>query len=138
MAMRSVSTRACAAAAVVLLLGAGTASAHHNMVAQYALDKPVTIRGTVSKVEWKNPHGAIYLDVKGADGRIESWLVETGSVGNMRKRGLKPEDFHPGTELVVGGWPAKDGERSVAGWIVTFPDRETARAGAETSFSLGR
>src|ERR1700693_5111551 len=98
---------------------------HHAMIAEFALNKPITLRGTLTKMEWKNPHGFIYLDVKGADGQVENWAVETGGVYNMEKRGLKKTDFRPGTEVIVGGWAAKDGSRNAAGWIVTFPDRES-------------
>lgn len=123
-------------AGAALLVTTAPAWAHHAMIAEFALNKPITLRGPVTKLEWKNPHGFIYVDVKGADGQMENWAVETGSVYNMRRRGLKKTDFRPGTDVIVGGWAAKDGTRTAAGWIVTFPDRESK--GREASFSLGR
>ena len=61
-----------------LLLASGSASAHHSMIAQFSLNKPITLRGTVTKLEWLNPHGHIYMDVKGAGGQVENWMIETG------------------------------------------------------------
>ena len=123
----------------VLLLATMPVWAHHALIAQYAADKPITLRGTVTKVEWVNPHGWIYMDVKGADARVENWAVETGTAGRMLSLGLRKTDFQPGTEIIVGGFLAKNTMRTVAGWIVTFPDREAAfPARGQASFPLGR
>ena len=118
------------------LLLAAPARAHHSMMVQFALDKPLSLRGTVTKLVWINPHAWIYLDVKGPDGKVESWRVETGSLPRMQKRGLKKSDFPIGVEVIVGGYSARDGQLKAAGTIVTFPDREAA--GREASFALGR
>ena len=123
---------------VALLLGAEPAWAHHAVVAEFNLSKPISMRGTLTKLEWVNPHGWIHLDVKGPDGKIENWAFETGSPGRMQKRGLKKSDFRPGMELIIGGFIAKDGTRTAAGWIVTFPDREASYPAREASFPLGR
>ena len=122
----------------VLLLATGPAWAHHAMIAQFALDRPVTLRGTLTKMEWVNPHGWIYLDVRGENGQVENWAIETGSPLRMERRGLKKTDFRYGVEIIVGAFAAKDGTRSAAGWIVTFPDREASVPAREASFSLGR
>lgn len=119
-----------------LLLSTVPARAHHAMIAQFALDRPVTLRGTLTKMDWVNPHGWIYLDVKGANGQVENWAIETGSPLRMQKRGLKKADFPYGVEIIVGAFAAKDGTRTAAGWIVTFPGREASAQ--EASFSLGR
>jgi len=121
---------------VALLLASEPGWAHHNLIVQFALNKPITLRGTLTKMEWVNPHGWIYLDVKGADGQVENWAIETGSPLQMTKRGLTRTDFRFGIELIVGGWAARDGTRTAAGWIVSFPDREAS--GREASFALGR
>ena len=132
------STTCCAAVVIAasLLLPAVPARAHHAMVAQFALDKPITLRGTVTKMMWRNPHGLIFMDVKQVDGQVVSWRVETGSMPHMIKLGLKKTDFMPGLEIIVGGYPAKDGQYKAAGVVVTFPDRELRAQ--EASFSLGR
>ncbi len=125
-------------ASAVLMLAATPARAHHSMVAEFSVEKPITLRGTVSKVEWLNPHGFIHVDVKGADGSVETWRVETGSPLRMKNRGLKPSDFRIGIDVIVGGYAARGGARTVAGMIVTFPARETAAVDQDSSFSLGR
>src|ERR1700682_2239401 len=83
--------------------------AHHAMVAEFNLNKPITIKGTLTKLEWVNPHGRIHVDAKGPDGRVESWAFETGSPGRMEKRGLKRADFHIGSDVILSGFAAKDG-----------------------------
>ena len=134
--MRIRTTLALVVVGVAWLLASGPAWAHHAMIAQFALDRPITLRGTVTKMEWVNPHGWLYLEVKGADGLVENWAIETGSPLRMERRGLRKADFLHGSEIIVGGFAAKDGSRTAAGWIVTFPGREAS--GQEASFSLGR
>ena len=112
--------------------------AHHSMVAQFSLEKPITLRGTVTTLMWHNPHGRIYVDVKNAEGVVENWMIETGATGRMIRRGLKKADFAFGVEVIVAGYAARDGKRSVAGVSVTFPDREASSPPREATFSLGR
>ena len=126
-------TIACVGA--VLLLAA-PATAHHSMLVQFDLSKPITLRGVVTSVVWMNPHAFIFIDVQAADGRVENWRVETGSQARMVKRGLKKTDFQTGAAVIVGGYNARDGQLKAAGVVVTFPDRE--RSGREATFSLGR
>ena len=136
--MRMKTTLSTAVVSAVLLLAAGPAWAHHAMVAQFAIDKPITLRGTITKMEWVNPHGWIYLDVKGPDGKVEDWKIETGSPLRMQKRGLTKADLRPGVDIIVGGFASRNGTRTAAGWIVTFPDREALYPEREASFPLGR
>ncbi len=119
-----------------LFLAGGPAWAHHAMVAQYAMDKPITLKGTLTKLEWENPHSWIHLEVKGPEGQAEEWAVETGSPYKMEKGGLKRTDFRPGMEIIVGGFLAKDSPRKAAGMYVVFPERES-KAGPAV-FALGR
>ena len=120
-----------AAVSVALLLGAWPVAAHHNLVTQFDIDKPVTLRGTLTKMEWVNPHGWIYLDVDRGDGQVESWAIETGSVARMAAGGLKKADFQPGIEIIVIGFAGRKGAPEAAGFTVTFADRQA-------SFLLGR
>jgi hypothetical protein len=122
--------------AIAVCLTTGPVWAHHSMIVQFSLEKPITLRGTVTKLMWVNPHSWIYVDVTGPEGQVEHWRIETGSLPRMIRRGLKKTDFKPGTKIIVGGYAARDGQLKAAGMVVTFPDREAA--GREASFGLGR
>ena len=122
---------------IALLTMSEPAWAHHALVSQFSLDRPITLRGTVTKLAWLNPHGRIYVDVKNAEGTVENWTVETGATGRMIRRGLKKADFGVGAEVIISGYAAHNGKLGVAGMTVTFPDRE-ATPDREASFSLGR
>ena len=135
--MKTRTTLATALVGATLLFAAGPVSAHHAMVAEFNLARPITLRGTLTKMEWVNPHGWIYIDVKGQEG-MESWKIETGSPFRMEKRGLKKTDFRVGSEVIVNGFAAKDGSLTAAGLAITFPDREKSLPRREASFVLGR
>jgi hypothetical protein len=105
----------------MLMLG-GVALAHHAFSAEYAADKPITLKGTLTKVEWVNPHGWIYLDVKGDDGKVVNWAVEFGAPNALLRRGLRKSDFPTGIEVVVDGYRAKNGSATVNGTSVKLPD----------------
>ena len=111
---------ACAAAALV----AATVfvSAHHSATAEYDLDKPVKISGTVTRVEWSNPHIWFYVDVKNADGTVTNWGFSGGAPGVLQRRGISKTSMKPGDMVVVEGFRAKDGSTNASGNDVTFPD----------------
>jgi uncharacterized protein DUF6152 len=104
------STRlAFAAVALGVLLAASVAvQAHHSFSATYDGNKPITLRGTVSKLGWQNPHAHIYIDVKGPDGKVVTWEIESAGASNLLRAGIRKEDFI-GTEVIVKGFLAKDG-----------------------------
>ena len=110
------------AIAIGILSGWMPMSAHHSFTAQFDGTKPVTLRGTVTQMEWINPHAWIHLDVKGPDGKVASWMVETGSPNILLRRGFTKKSLEAGTEIVVQGYMAKDGENKINGGSVTFPD----------------
>ena len=107
---------------LVLLVPPRSASAHHSFAAEYDASKPVTLRGTVTKVDWINPHAWLHLDVKGADGGTVAWMVELGTPNVLVRRGFTKRSLEPGAELVVQGYLAKNGENKANGGIVTFAD----------------
>jgi hypothetical protein len=84
--------------------------------------KPTTLRGTLTRMEWTNPHGWIYIDVKTPNGKIENWGVETGALNALLRRGLRKEDFPLGVEAVVQGYRAKNGTITANASTVTFAD----------------
>jgi uncharacterized protein DUF6152 len=106
----------------VLVLAGVPVSAHHAFSAEYSADQPITIKGTLTKVEWVNPHGWVYLDVKGPDGKVLNWAVEFGSPNALLRKGLRRSDFPTGVELVVDGYRAKNGSPTINGKTVKFPD----------------
>ena len=108
--------------AFVCLLASSPAVAHHSFAAQFDAKKPITLEGTVTQMDWINPHAWIHVDVKGSDGKIVSWMVETGSPNILLRRGLNKKALEPGTEIIVQGYLAKDGENKVNGGSVTFKD----------------
>jgi hypothetical protein len=84
-----------------VVLAGVPALAHHSFAAEYSSDQPITLTGTLTKVEWTNPHGWIYLDVKGDDGKVTNWAIEFGALSALLRRGLRKSDFPTGVELVV-------------------------------------
>jgi hypothetical protein len=115
------SARAAIMVGVGLLL-AQPAWAHHAFSAEYNVDQPVTLKGTLTKMEWVNPHGWLYVDVKDADGKIASWAIETGNPNALLKRGLRTTNFPVGVELIVTGFKAKNGQLRANGRTVKFSD----------------
>src|SRR5579862_7677161 len=105
-----------------LLASAAPIWAHHAFAAEFDAEKPVKLRGTVTKMEWINPHAWIHLDVKDADGKVTSWMIEAGAPNGLLRRGFNKTSLPPGTEIVVEGWQAKDGTNRANGSNITFTD----------------
>ena len=96
----------------ILLAATASLQAHHSFSATYDGNKPVTLRGTVSKLGWSNPHAHIYVDVKNQKGEVVTWEVESAGASNLLKAGLRKEDFI-GAEVIIKGFLAKDGTPTV-------------------------
>ena len=97
---------------ILILLLAGTVSAHHSVQAQFDIHKTFTVSGTVAKVEWINPHSYLTINVTGADGKVQKWAFELGGPGALRRAGMSREDrggLKPGDEVTASGLAAKDG-----------------------------
>ena len=111
---------ACSAAA--LLAAAVPVMAHHSFAAEFDAKKAVKLQGTVTKMEWINPHAWIYLDVKNTDGSVTNWMVEAGAPNALLRRGWTKASLLPGTEILVEGYQAKDGANRANGRDITFKD----------------
>ena len=109
------------------------ARAHHSFAAEFDASQPVTLTGTLTKMEWVNPHGWIYVDVKGNDGKVENWAIEAGAPNALLRRGLRKTDFPIGAEVVVKGYRAKNGTPTANGQSVTFKDGRNFFLGASDS-----
>jgi hypothetical protein len=96
--------------------------AHHAFAAEFDIDKPINLRGTVTVMEWVNPHSWIHIDVKGPDGAVVNWMVEGGSPNQLMRLGFTKNAILPGMEIVVDGYQAKDGTNKAVGRSLMFAD----------------
>jgi hypothetical protein len=109
----------------VLLLALAAAApvvAHHSSLAEYDPDKPVKLSGTVTKVEWKNPHIWFYVDVKDDTGKVTNWGFSGAPPVLLQRRGITRDALKPGDVVVVQGFRARDGSANASGGNVTFQD----------------
>ena len=114
----------------VLLLAAVPVWAHHAFAAEFDSSKPIKLKGTVTKMEWINPHAWIHIDVKGEDGKVTSWMIEAAAPNSLLRRGFTKESLLAGTEIVVEGFQAKDGSNRANGSVITFTDGRKLFVGA--------
>ena len=107
---------------LVLMGAAASLRAHHAFAAEFDADKPVAFKGTITKMEWTNPHVWLHLDVKKPDGSVEPWAFEAGTPSTLFRRGFTKTSLLPGVEVSVDGYRAKDGSKRANGRDLTFAD----------------
>ena len=113
------------------LVVAAPVAAHHSFAAEFDAKAPVTLKGTVSQMDWVNPHSWIHLDVKNPDGTITTWMIEGGTPNTLLRRGFTKNSLKPGTELTVEGYRAKDGASRANGRDLVLPDGKRLFLGSE-------
>ena len=111
-----------ALAVVSLVCATMTVRAHHAFAAEFDAKKPIKLEGTVTKVEWINPHAWIHIDVKQPNGTTEQWMIEGGTPNTLFRRGVTKNSLPAGTAIVVDGYQAKDGTLKANGRDITLPD----------------
>jgi hypothetical protein len=108
--------------ATTALVAAAPLAAHHAFAAEFDVNQPVKVKGTITKVEWVNPHAWLYVDVKGDDGKVINWRFELGAPNAMIRLGWKKESVPAGLEVAITGFRAKSGENVGNGRSIILPD----------------
>jgi hypothetical protein len=120
---------------VIVLAGIGLMAglplaAHHSFAAEFDASKAIRVKGTLSKIEWTNPHSYFYLEAKDENGNTVTWSCEAGSPGALGRRGFKRGDIKLGDTLVVDGYRAKDGSNLMDARRVQLPDGRIVSGGS--------
>jgi hypothetical protein len=107
--------------------------AHHSFAAEFDGNKKVALTGVVTKVDWVNPHAYIYVDVKGDDGAVVNWAIETGAPNALYRQGWRKDDLKAGDTVKLEAFLAKDGSHTAAAFNVKLPDGRNVFAGTPNS-----
>jgi hypothetical protein len=118
------------AAGLGLVLCAAPLTAHHSFEAEYDFNKTLKVTGTVTKVEWMNPHARFYVDVADENGKVTNWNFELGPIVILVRQGWRKDSLKPGDQVTVEGYLAKDGNALANARRVTLPDGRRVFAGS--------
>ena len=114
----------------LLLLNAAPVWAHHAFAAEFDANKQITLKGTIAKMDWINPHAWLHIDVKENDGSVTRWMIELGPPNSLIKRGWTKQSVPAGIEVSVVGYQAKDGAKRANGRDITLPNGKQLFAGS--------
>ena len=117
-------------AAIAAFCPVAASYGHHSFSAEFDRDKPIQVTGTVTKVEWTNPHARIYLDVQGADGKVVNWDFELGPPNGLMRQGWRRDSLHEGHVVTINGFLSKDQEHVANARSVHLPDGRQVLAGS--------
>jgi uncharacterized protein DUF6152 len=109
-------------AIAIAAISVASLRAHHSFAAEFDANKPITLKGTVVKMDWVNPHSWIHLDVKNPDGTVTRWMIEGGTPNTLIRRGFTKNSLAPGTEITIEGYQAKNGANRANGADLILPD----------------
>jgi hypothetical protein len=113
-----------------LIISVAPLAAHHSFEAEYDFNKTVKLTGTVTKVEWLNPHARFYIDVMDDNGKVTNWNLELGPIVILVRQGWRKDSLKPGDQVTVEGFLAKDGNALANARRVTLPDGRRVFAGS--------
>jgi len=125
-----------AAVACAAVMATGTLlTAHHSFSAEFDASRPIRLEGTVSRVEWTNPHAWLYIAVADPAGHVVTWAIEATSPSALTRRGFRLERVPPGLKVIVSGYRAKNGTPTARGGHLTLPDGGTLSLGSPETAS---
>jgi Family of unknown function (DUF6152) len=119
------------AGVAALLFSVTPASAHHAFAAEFDAKKGIKVTGTITKLEWTNPHAWLYVDVKDESGKVTNWSFELGSPNGLVRQGWRRSSLKEGDHVTIEGFLAKDGSNTANAHSVTLPDGRKVFAGSQ-------